>query len=38
MTGVGGLAVPFGASLAIWSLVAIVLHGMASLVARVSGF
>ena len=38
MAGAEVLAIPFGVSLAIWSLLAIVLHGMASLVVRASGF
>lgn len=38
MAGIEVLAIPFGLSLAIWSLLAIVLHGVASLVVRASGF
>ena len=38
MAGAEVLAIPFGVSLAAWSLIAIVLHGMASLVVRASGF
>lgn len=38
MVGTEVLAIPFGLSLAAWSLTAIVLHGMASLVVRASGF
>ncbi len=38
MAGMEVLAIPFGLSLAIWSLAGIILHGMASLVVRASGF
>lgn len=38
MPGIEVLAIPFGLSLAIWSLLAIILHGLASLVVRASGF
>lgn len=38
MAGTEVLAIPFGVSLAAWSLTAIVLHGMSSLVVRASGF